>query len=76
MGGMLVLGGAVVAFVGLVLILIAAFRESILWGLACLFIHIVCWIFVFLHWEEAKSGFMHYLCGVIAMVAGRMMGAH
>ena len=74
MSGILVLAGLGFMALGFILILVAAFKESILWGLGCLFIHLVILVFVFTHWEEAKSGFLLFLGGLGAIVAGAMMG--
>jgi len=57
--GIFVIGG-----IGL---LIAAFRTSILWGLAVLFIAPVAIIYLFVHWQDAKSPFKIQVFGFIIM---------
>jgi hypothetical protein len=65
--GIFVIGG-----VGL---LIAAFRTSILWGLAVLFIAPVAIIYVFVHWQDAKGPFKIQVFGfVILAVFAYMSG--
>lgn len=54
--GLLLLGG--------LFFIIAAFRESILWGLAVLFLPIVPLIFLVLHWQRAKGPFFIQLYGL------------
>ncbi len=51
----LVCYGAVIA--GGVMCMVAAFRQSLLWGLAYLFVPFASLIFVFAHWEKARTGF-------------------
>ncbi|MCW8133817.1 MAG: hypothetical protein KIS92_25950 [Planctomycetota bacterium] len=74
MGGILVLAGGVLCLIGGLLIAIAAFKESVLWGIGCLIIPIVGLIFVITHFEESKGGLMAYVAGIIAVVAGTVMG--
>jgi hypothetical protein len=49
--------GGLLVLVGDVLIVIAAFRRGILWGLAVLFLPMVVGVvFVILHWRESNRG--------------------
>lgn len=57
--GIFVIGG-----IGL---LIAAFRTSILWGLAVLFIAPVAIIYLFVHWQDAKGPFKIQVFGFMIM---------
>ena len=50
--------------VGGILLLIEAFKEGIIWGLACLLISPVALIFTILHWDVAKKPFFIQLFGV------------
>jgi Protein of unknown function (DUF3024) len=54
--------------IGSFMILIEAFRESVLWGLACLFLPFVTLFFLIVHWPAAKSGFFVQLLGVLVLV--------
>ena len=56
--------GIVLLLVGGLCFLIAAFRESLLWGLGVLFLPIVPLIFLILHWQRAKGPFFLQLYGV------------
>jgi len=50
--------------VGGILLLIEAFKEGVVWGLACLLISPVALIFTILHWDVAKKPFFIQLFGV------------
>jgi hypothetical protein len=54
--------------------LVAAFRESLLWGLAILFLPFAGLVFLIMHWSEARRGFMVQLLGCIIAFAGVGMG--
>jgi glutaredoxin len=62
--------GCLVAFVGAILMLIAAFRESLAWGLGSLLVPFVSLIFAIAHWAEAKRGFLLQLLGACLMGGG------
>lgn len=70
MGTILIIGGALIALVGGVKILVAAFKESLLWGLGSLIVPLVALIFVVTHWDEGKSGFLWSVAGLVLMFAG------
>lgn len=68
---LLIILGLICIVIGGIGLLIAAFRESILWGLACLFLHgIVSLIFVILHWQEAKGPFLLQTVGIVLILIG------
>lgn len=56
--------GLLLLLVGGLFFLIAAFRESLLWGLGVLFLPIVPLIFLIVHWQRAKGPFFLQLYGV------------
>ena len=60
----LVLIAIFIIVVGGILLLIEAFKEGIIWGLACLLISPVALIFTILHWDVAKKPFFIQLFGV------------
>lgn len=64
----LLIAGYLTAFVGGIMILVAAFQESPMWGIGCLLVPFVSLIFVIVHWNEAKWGFL------INLVGGFMVG--
>ena len=53
--------------------LLAAFQESLLWGLGCLLLSPVSLIFLILHWDEAGKPFLLQLAGGLAMFVGLTM---
>jgi hypothetical protein len=55
--------GALVSAVGGVMLLIAAFRVSVLWGLAVIFVPLAQLVFVITHWREAKKAFLVQVLG-------------
>lgn len=64
--------GLAIFIIGGIGFLIAAFKNSILWGLGCLLLYPVSIIFLILHWNEAKNPFLLQLVGVGIMVLGTM----
>ena len=62
--------GLVVAIVGGIGLLIAAFKTSVWWGLGSLILSPVALIYVILHWSEAKNPFLLQLVGVVMMFIG------
>ena len=57
--------GVILAFVGWIMLLIQAFKESLAWGLCSLFIPFVILVFAFMHWSKAKGAFGIYIAGVL-----------
>jgi len=64
----LILAGLVLFVVGGFLFLVAAFRESVLWGLACLFVPIVQLFFLIVHWPVARKPFFLQLLAFVLMI--------
>lgn len=56
-------------------LLIVAFRTSPLWGVSLL-IPLGVFVFVALHWEEAKAPFLRFLLALAAGIALRLFGSH
>ena len=74
--GSLILLGLVIFIVGGFLFLVAAFRESVLWGLACLFIPIVQLFFLIVHWPEARKPFFVQLLAFVLIIVGFIINPH
>jgi hypothetical protein len=55
--------GGLVAFAASIMILIQAFKESVLWGLGYIFIPFVSLIFVVMHWDQTMKPFLVSLAG-------------
>lgn len=60
--------GLLAMFVGGIMTLVAAFRQSLLWGFAYLFVPFASLVFLFKHWAEAKMGFFISLIGLAIFV--------
>jgi len=58
----------------LLFLLIEAFKEHILWGVACLFLPPVSLLFMLLHWKVAKKPALMELTGFAIVVSGIMAG--
>ena len=65
--------GVIVCAVGYIMIVVAAFKESFLWGLGILFFNPVILVFVILNWSAAGKGFLTYLAGAGIAVAGMVL---
>jgi glutaredoxin len=62
--------GGLIAMIGLILLLIASFRQHIGWGLAVLFAPLGSIVYTCVHWAEAKIGFLAHSIGSIVCLAG------
>lgn len=67
--------GILIVVIGAIGFLIAAFRESILWGLGCLLVSPVSIAFLFIHWNEAKIPFFLQLVGVALIYVAASKGS-
>jgi hypothetical protein len=67
--GLIGFAAMIVAFVGFIMVVVAAFRESPMWGLGVLFVPLVILIYAIMFWEDAKKGFLLYIGGVGAIFA-------
>lgn len=68
--------GFLLAFVGGIMVLVAAFRQSIVWGLVTLFVPLGNLVFTVLHWAEAKKGTLVSLVGAALMGGALFMAQH
>lgn len=56
---------------GVLLLLVAAFRAGILWGVGCLLLPVIVpWVFVVAHWEQARRPFFLLLVGLAVGILG------
>ena len=70
----LVFLGMILVLIGYVVFLVAAFRRSLLWGLAVLFLPpLAALAFLLLHWRRAQSGFYLMLWGWALIGLGRLV---
>ena len=73
MGALIILLGLAIFVIGGLFFLVAAFRESIWWGLACLFLPIVSFFFLIVHWREARKPFFLQVVGFAVLVVGAII---
>ncbi len=62
--------GILIFVIGGILFLIESFKESILWGIACLLINPVVLVFTVMHWDVAKKPFLIQLAGLGVILIG------
>lgn len=55
--------------VGTLLLVVAAFSESLFWGVLCLLVPGATLAFAVMHWERARSGAVVWLVGVAGFLA-------
>ena len=67
-GALAMWGGFLLMLVGGIAFIVAAFRESILWGLGVMFVPFVSLIFLVLNWSRTKDSFFLQLYGVALIV--------
>lgn len=72
-GGALLIGGMLVSFGASIAYLVAAFRVSLWWGLGCLFVTPVSFLFLVLHWKVARKPFFVSVAGIAAAVVGYVL---
>ena len=75
LAGILSMVGALAGLVGGVMILVAAFKKSVGWGIASLLIPFAALVFVFMNWAAAKRGFLISLGGAAVSVIGVIVAA-
>jgi glutaredoxin len=59
---------ALAMVIGSLMVIVAAFRQSVLWGLAYLFLPFAAFVFIIKYWAEAKAGFVTSMVGFIAVI--------
>jgi hypothetical protein len=73
MGMILMVVGGLVCLYGLVVMLINAFKTSMLWGLGSLFVPFVLLVFVIMNWSSNMKPFLIYIGGFVLLFAGAAM---
>jgi hypothetical protein len=70
---LLVLVGLIAVLIGGTWFLVECFRESIWWGLGCLLINPIQFIFLFVHWSAAAKPFGIQMLGLGFLFAGSFL---
>ena len=65
----LTVAGWITLVVGGIMLIIAAFRVSVVWGLCVLFLGPAGLVFLIMHWDDAKKAFGVQLLGLLLFVA-------
>jgi len=65
--------GMIAALLGWILLLIAAFKENPMWGIAILLFGIAGFIFFILHFNKAKLAFLFTVLGTGGLIGGALM---
>ena len=73
MGSILFFVGGLIAFIGSIMIIINAFKESVLWGLGCLLINPVIIIYVLLNFGDNWKYVAMYGIGIVILICGFSM---
>ena len=66
--------GSLIAFIGAIWLLVLAFKKSIVWGLASLFIGPVLLVFAIMNWGDCKKPFLIWLGGFALIMVAVVMG--
>jgi len=66
--------GYSLCFIGGLWIIVLAWQKGIVWGLVCLFIPVVQFVYVALNWRESKSAFFLLVAGLAALFLSAMVG--
>jgi excalibur calcium-binding domain-containing protein len=64
--------GLIVLLIGSFWYLITTFRTGILWGLSCMFLPFVSFVFLFVHWKVAAKPFLVSILGVGIALSGTL----
>jgi hypothetical protein len=67
--------GLIVAFIGMIMFLVAAFKESPVWGIACLLCGPASLLFIVLHLKESLPAVFVSLIGYGLIFTGFILGA-
>jgi len=73
LGVIVLVVGSILCVIGVAWFAIVAFRESVLWGLGCLFLPVVSLIFLIAHWRVAAKPFGVSCLGQVIIVVALLM---
>ena len=69
----LLVSGFVIFLIGSLGYLIATFRIGVIWGLSCMFLPFVSFIFLFVHWKVAAKPFFISMLGILIAYSGTLL---
>ncbi len=70
MGNLALYLGVILVFLGSILFLCEAFRESLLWGLACFLFAPSAIVFLLVHWSRVESAVLMQIAGGFLILFG------
>jgi uncharacterized membrane protein YhhN len=76
LGQLLFFLGLILFFIGGIWFIVVTFQESILWGLACLFLPVVSFIFMIVHWPEAKKPTLLQIASFVMIFVGAFLAGY
>ncbi len=65
--------GVIALLIGGIWLLVVAFQQDVVWGLACLFIPFVSLIFLVKYWEKASRPFAVWGGGLLGVLLGKFI---
>lgn len=68
----LIISGFIVFLIGSFAFLVATFRAGILWGISCMLLPFVSFIFLFIHWKTASKPFLLSMFGIVILFISTM----
>jgi len=66
----LFISGVIIFFLGCCGFIIATFRAGIFWGISCMLLPFVSFIFLFVHWKAAYKPFLTTILGIALFILG------
>jgi len=69
-GEILIVFSIAIFVVANIMVLIKAFKKSLLWGFGSLFIPVVTIVFIILNWEETNKYILWFLISIVLFVVG------
>ena len=76
MSDVIIIIGVLIAFIGGIFFLIETFKESIIWGIACIIISPISLVFALLHWDVSKRPVLIQLAGFGVIFIGAFIGGY
>ncbi len=73
LGGLLFFAGLILYLIGLIALLVEEFKESIVWGLFCLFLGVAHFLFIILYFDRVKRWLGYMIGGIFLAFIGFMM---
>ena len=64
--------GALIAIVAVIMIIMDAFMEHVLWGIACIFVPLAVLVFCVKNWGQERGKFIIYCIGIALLIIGRL----